>query len=782
MFGIRQFGSTGHQHDPLVIGDDDEEPSDVSRRIRRIEEEVRTGQQLAEQAVARNARHVTNHEPASESPTPSDDFGQEEQIEDLLEDDIAGIIDLTGDDIATPILTRRSRIILSEDETELPHHTLPSGLLLKPGVTIELNHALSGYKIQFVRIKSILRPAWSSEVLVRGWGFSRAGQLEGMIPRKRNEVVLIAELRSSGRKGWQEEALLDVQPSDIKSEREMRVTNAPFPEHRFDASELMRHGKEWVGDHSPLVCRYRYEIHYHGDCEKPFELALVRIGEDEADQRYRILDSQNLNRWRGGKVPGGSYNPNGDSHPVVDLEETQASNSRTPRLLPDQRYTAGDVFAGAGGASRGIERAGVKLMFAVDHWEHAADSLRANFAASGSRIYHMDVTEFITSKATTCTVDMLHLSPPCQFWSPAHTVAGKNDEHNIAVLFSCGDLVEKFRPRLFTVEQTFGILSPKFTEFFNTFLHGFTNLGYSVRWKVAPLANYGVPQLRKRLMMIGSAPGEKLPPIPPPTHSKDGAGGLKPWATPKSIVGRLSPRYDGHKLHQPQQSKRFDPPKQPWDPTKLAKTITTSGGQNYHWNGKRDFTLLEYAVLQGFPVWHKFEGRSIKKQIGNAFAPSVVKVLYDHLVRWLHVQDGIEPSPPRPARNIEYITLDDDDDDDNDGDDDMNNAEEDERGDEDDLLISPISRTLSPGTSPGSNNPRTRRLSEAVRRLNRAAKEEDRGSMDLDGLEDLSDTETLRDGDSGSGTVADDYMDVDVVGLTMDVGKGTADDPFVLSD
>jgi DNA (cytosine-5)-methyltransferase 1 len=774
------LGLSGHQHDPVAI-DDDEEATDIAWQIQGIEEETRAARQLAAQAVARNVQRVANYERASESPTPSDDFDQEEQLEDLLEGDIAGIIDLTGDDLPVPIPTRRARIVLSEEETDIPHHTLPGGLTLKPGMTVELKDALEEYKIQFLRVKSIIRPAWSSEVVIRGWGFSRAGQLEGMIPHKRNEVVLIAELCSSGRKGWQDEALLDVQLSNIKCERELRVTNAPFPEHRFDLSDLESRGKEWVEDHGPLVCRYRYDIHYHGDCEKPFEWALARIGEDEADQRYRMSDVQNLNWWRGGKVPGGSYNPNGDSHPVFDLEEDQASTSGTPRprLLPQQRYTAGDVFAGAGGASRGIERAGVKLMFAVDHWEHAAHSLRANFAASGSRIYNMDVTDFIISKSTTCTVDMLHLSPPCQFWSPAHTVAGKNDEHNIAVLFSCGDLVEKFRPRLFTVEQTFGILSPKFKLFFNKFLGGFTNLGYSVRWKVAPLANYGVPQLRKRLIMIGSAPGEKLPPIPPATHSKNGTGGLKRWATPKSILTGLSPRHDGHKLHQPQHSKRFNPPKEPWDPTKLAKTITTSGGQNYHWNGKRDFTLLEYAVLQGFPVWHKFEGRSIKKQIGNAFAPSVVKVLYDHLVRWLHVQDGIEPAAPHRTGNIVSIPLDDDAD--HEGDD---GNDQDDQEDDDVILTFPISRTPSPGLSGGNNDSRTRRLSEVVRRLNQAAKEEDRELMDLDGLEDLSDTETLRDGDSGGGSVGEDEMDVDIVDLTTDAekGKGTAEDPYVLSD
>jgi DNA (cytosine-5)-methyltransferase 1 len=329
---------------------------------------------------------------------------------------------------------------------------------------------------------------------------------------------------------------------------------------------------------------------------------------------------------------------------MVDLDSGTSRSAGPSTLSPGQQYTAGDVFAGAGGASRGIERAGVKPLFAVDHWGPAVQSLRSNFPRS--QIYNMDVYDFITSDETRRHVDILHLSPPCQFWSPAHTVPGQNDEQNQAVLFCCTDLIEKFRPRLFTVEQTFGILSPKFRQFFNTFLNGFTTHGYSVRWKIMHLCNYGVPQLRKRLIMIGSAPGERLPPFPPATHSKDGASGLKPWATPHSVLAPIPPTL-ANPLHRPHLRRRFDPPKAPWDPTRLARTITCSGGQNYHWSGERDFTLLEYAVLQGFPTWHRFEGQYVKKQIGNAFAPSVVKILYEHLVEWLLREDGFEASARR---------------------------------------------------------------------------------------------------------------------------------------
>ncbi|KAG7291619.1 hypothetical protein NEMBOFW57_001638 [Staphylotrichum longicolle] len=738
----------GARMDSVIIeGDDD--LRDIAGILRQIEEETQTGLRLAEWVASLNQHNAAIRE--GESPSASDAFTP--AIEDILEREAAEIVDLTGNENHYQTSPRRS--VLGE-RREFQQYALRNGLNLKIGMTVELDHLLGDHGIQFLRVESIFKPSPDAETVIRGFGFARTRELDGLLPRRLNEVVLVAETRTSHVD--QRDALLSVSERDVKCCRELRLTNSPFPSYRFSPEQYESNGKMWVENHAPLVCRFRYDIHYKGDNEKPCEWAITRITESDADSKFRISDDQNLSRWRGGKVHGGSYSASGFSQPVVDLEKP-FHHPRRPIRSHGQKYTAGDVFAGAGGASRGIERAGVKLVFAVDHWDPAAQSLRSNFR--DTRIYNMEVTDFITSKETTCDVDILHLSPPCQFWSPAHTVAGKNDEKNIAVLFACTHLIQKFRPRLFTVEQTFGILSPKFSGYFNTLIHGFTEFGYSVRWKVIPLADYGVPQLRKRLIMIGSAPGEKLPPFPPPTHSKDGAGGLKPWVTPQSVLARLySPTFT-HPLHEPHRLKRFAPSKDPWDPTKLAKTITTNGGQNYHWDGTRDFTLLEYAVLQGFPTWHRFEGGSVKKQIGNAFAPSVVKVLYDHLVRWLLVQDGFDPDAarrnsraalPRGLAPRDHIRLD-----------------YDGEGEDGSVEYLGTCERASP-----------HRLSEVVRRLNRAAKEEGAGDvMDLDAVDDLSDTETLRAGEGGrdaSPSVA--MADAWAVTGTM----GTANSPYIVWD
>lgn len=765
MTNDRSYGALGGQNNPFVI-DDDDDLENTAARIHRLEEETRAGIRFYYDVVSRHRRRAETDD------SDEEDLNSELRIEDALADSIAEVIDLTDDDDSAQ---EAHASVPEEAESEIPVFALENGLVLRAGMTVELKNTMGPLGVQFVRIQSIVRPHHRPGVIIRGWGYTRARQLEGLLPTKLNEVAMVAEYHNADSRK-PEQALLSIAPGDVKREREMRVSNTPYPEHRFDPADYSRRGKDWVAEQGPLVCRYRYDIHFNAGSTKPCEWALVRIGEDEADPEYRMPDEKVLNRWRGGKVPGGAYKPGRThSHHVVDVDadhDQQSNNSRALTVSPGQKYTAGDVFAGAGGASRGIERAGVRLLFAVDHWSHAAESLRSNFATSD--IYNMEVTDFILAKNIRYDVDILHLSPPCQFWSPAHTVAGKNDDHNIAVLFSCPDLIEKFRPRLFTVEQTFGLLSPKFKEFFNTLIHGFTKLGYSVRWKVVPLANYGVPQLRKRLIMIGAAPGERLPPLPPPTHSKNGAGGLKPWATPKTVLAPLA-RCRGHELHRPALSRRFDPPKAPWDPNQLARTITTNGGQNYHWDGTRDFTLLEYAVLQGFPPWHRFRGRYVKKQIGNAFAPTVVRVLYDHLVTWLLRQDGFDPAACRAAAAAAaappdglVVVVDD--------------------GEDGCPAPATVPSGDCLGDDDGDGNEVAclgsrnfhRTLSEEVRALNRACKEE-AALEDAMLVDDLSDTETLRP-ESERGDYSD-VMDLDpVIDLTVGLGKGTADEPYDLSD
>lgn len=146
--------------------------------------------------------------------------------------------------------------------------------------------------------------------------------------------------------------------------------------------------------------------------------------------------------------------------------------------------------------------------------------------------------------------------------------------------------------------------------------------------------------------MIGAAPGEKLPPWPAATHGP----GLKPYVTEIQAIGRIPRNAPLHDVHA---ARRRDAIPRDGN-TPLSRTITCSGADTGHYSGLRDYTPRELACLQGFPLSHAFEGHCvgvIKKQIGNAFPPCVVKVIYQHLGRWLERVDGrlAAPAQPQPS-------------------------------------------------------------------------------------------------------------------------------------
>lgn len=314
--------------------------------------------------------------------------------------------------------------------------------------------------------------------------------------------------------------------------------------------------------------------------------------------------------------------------------ESEVENNKTQSH--GQKYTMFDSCSGAGGVSRGALMAGFKVQYAIDKAPQVWDTYQTNF--SDTELFRMPLDQFLSDPQNGHKrVDVLHFSPPCQFFSPAHTHASAQDDENIFALYGCNQLLKKLRPRVITVEQTFGLTHDRHQQYFHPFLQDFTQHNYSVRWKVVKLCTWGAAQDRKRLIILASAPGERLPPFPEPTHG-DGEG-LKPFNTIGKVLRGIR---RGDDLHDPDMQ-HFDSPRPPYDAERLAGTITTRGGALYYPDGSRKLTLREFASLQGFPKSHRFLGNitSIKRQIGNAFPPTTVRVLYKHIEQWLLNEDGM---------------------------------------------------------------------------------------------------------------------------------------------
>ncbi len=173
-----------------------------------------------------------------------------------------------------------------------------------------------------------------------------------------------------------------------------------------------------------------------------------------------------------------------------------ASRSATP-----QRYTFGDCFCGAGGTSRGAVGAGLRVEWGFDFTHAACKSYELNFY--GARVYNIWAHQFSSLPDQDHKVDICHLSPPCQFFSDAHTILGKDDDMNVASLFAIFELLRSARPRVVTLEQTSGLLR-RHPIFLNAVILMFTARGFSIRWRLLNCADFGLPQRRLRLFMIAS--------------------------------------------------------------------------------------------------------------------------------------------------------------------------------------------------------------------------------------------------------------------------------------
>ncbi|MCJ1393127.1 hypothetical protein MMC18_005999 [Xylographa bjoerkii] len=303
-----------------------------------------------------------------------------------------------------------------------------------------------------------------------------------------------------------------------------------------------------------------------------------------------------------------------------------------------RRYTFGDGFCGCGGVSRGATIAGLRLQWAFDFEDPMCRSYSKNFPST--KVFRLDAFDFATSQTYNARVDILHLSPPCQFFSPAHTTNGINDDRNTASSFVILELLKKTQPRIVTLENTLG-LEQRHPLYLHAVIQQFTSLGFSIRWKIIDLRDYGVPQSRRRLIIIAACPGEILPDFPKPTHSKTpGTTGLKPWATINESINSI-PRH----WHDHDESKANQTRHQPFDGNTQAKCMTTSGGiNNYHPSGRRGYTIREFACLQTFPLEHMWAPTTITQlrvQIGNAVPPIFYAALARKIVETLKKTDGL---------------------------------------------------------------------------------------------------------------------------------------------
>jgi DNA (cytosine-5)-methyltransferase 1 len=199
--------------------------------------------------------------------------------------------------------------------------------------------------------------------------------------------------------------------------------------------------------------------------------------------------------------------------------------------------TAIDLFAGGGGLTVGLKRAGFDVVGAVEIEENAFATYvmnhpEVNALREDIRSVHGDD---LLRTAPGRRVDLLAGCPPCQGFSSLTRKYGRHDPRNQLVM-EMGRLVREILPRAVMMENVPG-LAERGKPLLDDFVKELEALGYMVTWDILQVADYGVPQNRRRLVLLAGR-GFKIA-LPIPTHSRSGKNGLKPWNTLRSVIGHL---------------------------------------------------------------------------------------------------------------------------------------------------------------------------------------------------------------------------------------------------
>lgn len=204
------------------------------------------------------------------------------------------------------------------------------------------------------------------------------------------------------------------------------------------------------------------------------------------------------------------------------------------------------LFSGAGGMDIGFRNAGFEIIWANDFFEDAVNSYRKNI---GKHIVHGDITK-ISSEDIPDNPDVVIGGFPCQGFSVANTRRSMEDKRNFLYKEMLRVISDK-KPKFFVAENVKGLLSIEGGKVFEMIKSDFENLkdkdgeiiGYKVDASILNAAQYGVPQARERVVIIGNRIGVENP-YPTPTHYVEGVSeseeGLLPAITTEQAIGFLS--------------------------------------------------------------------------------------------------------------------------------------------------------------------------------------------------------------------------------------------------
>ena len=340
-----------------------------------------------------------------------------------------------------------------------------------------------------------------------------------------------------------------------------------------------------------------------------------------------------------------------------------------------------DLFCGVGGLSHGLKQGGLNIIAGFDIDKTCEYAYTHN---NGAQFFDTDISnvtkEQVLSLFGDSKIKVLAGCAPCQPFSSYAFKNKKKDPNKYDLLYQFGRLVEEVQPDIVTMENVPQIASFSLKNVLQDFVDLLENLHYHCSVKVVYCPDYGIPQTRKRLVLLASKFGDIK--LISPTHSKDN------YVTVKDVIGDLPPLEAGetsdtdplHRakslsplnmqriMHTPYGGSWKDWPRElmlechksengssfgsvygrmRWErpaPTMTTQCTGLGNGRFGHPEQNRAITAREAALIQTFPQEYKFfadeEHVSIVKAsryIGNAVPPQLGFVIAQSIIR--HIEE-----------------------------------------------------------------------------------------------------------------------------------------------
>lgn len=334
-----------------------------------------------------------------------------------------------------------------------------------------------------------------------------------------------------------------------------------------------------------------------------------------------------------------------------------------------------DLFCGCGGLSLGLEQAGFSIVLGIDNCKDALSSFRRNH--SGAEIYQADLAQLKFTELPVQDVDVIVGGPPCQGFS----ISGKRnpDDPRNLLYVAFVDAVAYYKPKAFIMENVPNLASMSGGKIRDTIIAEFSELGYTLSYEIMLASDYGVPQNRRRFVLVGLLNGCQYK-FPEPTHAssedkittseaisdlpeceldngaeytlpplskyqskmRDGSKGVfnhqitNHTKRTRAIIA-LVPDGGNYKdlPVEYQRTRRVNIAWTRFSSNKPSLTIDTGHRHHFHYKFNRVPTVRESARIQSFPDTFIFEGSKTSqyRQVGNAVPPLLGRALGEALLK-----------------------------------------------------------------------------------------------------------------------------------------------------